>query len=331
MKYLPKHNKKTALLYAVGVAFAIFSAFFGFLSGSTEVSFSDIFDGLFGNSDTVGARIFEFVRLPRTCAALLCGSALAVSGAVTQNVLNNRLASPSIIGVNSGAGLAVTLCAAFGIIGGWRVSLFAFLGALAAVSIISLGARKWGASEGTVILMGVAMNSLLGAVSEAIVTLKPEVSVFSADFKSGDLSGATLDRLLPVFVIILFSLALLILLSPHLELLSMGDGTATALGLNTRLMRSIFLVLAALLAGSAVSVGGLISFVGLLVPHALKRLAITQTRHLIPLCALFGAGFVTLCDTLARTLFAPYEIPVGIILAFIGAPIFVAILIGKKR
>ena len=112
--------------------------------------------------------------------------------------------------------------------------------------------------------------------------------------------------------------------------LTLGDENAKGLGLNADAMRVIFLLLAALLAGAAVSVCGLLSFVGLLVPHAVRRIASSASKHLIPLCALFGAAFVTLCDTLARVVFAPYELPVGIIMAFLGAPFFIFILIKGK-
>jgi iron complex transport system permease protein len=118
--------------------------------------------------------------------------------------------------------------------------------------------------------------------------------------------------------------------SNELDVMTLGDENAKGLGMNTSLMRVIFLMISALLAGSAVSVCGLLSFVGLLVPHAVRRIASSQAKHLIPLCALFGAGFVTLCDTLSRVIFTPYELPVGIIMAFLGAPFFIFILIKGK-
>ena len=271
-----------------------------------------------------------YVRLPRTVACLVCGAALAVSGTVIQAVLNNRLASPSIIGVNSGAGLAVTVCIASGLYGGWALSAFAFLGAFLAVLLVSGGARRWGASRGTVILLGVALNSLLGAFSDTIVTLIPTVGVMSNDFKIGDFSAVTLPLISPALIIVSITLTVLLTLTNQLDILTLGDDTAKGLGLNTRLLRTLFLLLAALLAGCAVSIAGLLSFVGLIVPHTVRRMVGSAHRHLLPLCALFGSGFVCLCDTIARTAFAPYEIPVGIIMAFLGAPFFVFILIRGK-
>lgn len=331
MKHLQKNKTKIQGIYAIAVSLLIVSALLGILLGATRMSLSDLIKAI---TDTEGklpeSKILCYVRFPRVMASLLCGAALAVSGAVIQCVLANRLASPSIIGVNSGAGLAVTICTAFGIVGGWKLSLFAFLGAFFTVMLVSFGAKKWGASRGTVILMGVALNALLGAISDTVITFVPEVSMMSNDFKVGDFSSATYTKLIPAVVIIFASMLVLFTLSQELDVLTLGDENAKGLGLNTDMMRVIFLILAALLAGSAVSIAGLLSFVGLLVPHAVRRVATAQSKHLLPLCALFGAGFVTLCDTLARTAFAPYELPVGIIMAFLGAPFFIFILIKGK-
>ena len=335
MKFLGKsckaNNQNPSVLFFAGFLFLILSAILSLLLGSTKLSIAEILDIIKnGSSGSAGERILLYVRLPRTVACLVCGAALAVSGAVIQAVLNNRLASPSIIGVNSGAGLAVTVCIASGLYGGWALSAFAFLGAFLAVLLVSGGARRWGASRGTVILLGVALNSLLGAFTDTIVTLIPTVGVMSNDFKIGDFSSVTLPLVSPALIIVSITLVVLLTLTNQLDILTLGDDTAKSLGLNTRLLRTLFLLLAALLAGCAVSIAGLLSFVGLIVPHAVRRMVGSAHRHLLPFCALLGAGFVCLCDTIARTAFAPYEIPVGIIMAFLGAPFFVFILIRGK-
>ena len=324
-------RNRVEIMLAAGFILLAAAAFFGIFLGSTPLSFEEILLGFQkGFESSPGGRIFLYVRLPRTLSAIVCGGALAVSGAVIQGVLANKLASPSIIGVNSGAGLAVTLCTALGVYGGWKQSLFAFLGAFAVVMLISVSARKWGASRGTVILIGVAANSLLGAISDAIVTFFPEVGVMSNDFKIGEFSAATYEKLLPAAILILAAITLLITLTNELDVLTLGEDSAKGLGMNTSVMRTIFLLLSALLAGCAVSLAGLVSFVGLIVPHAVRRVAGNKSSHLVPLCALFGGAFVCLCDTAARTFFAPYEIPVGIIMSFFGAPFFVFILIKGK-
>ena len=329
MKSLQRN--RIVYIYGAAIALLVISTVLGVLFGSTSLNLCAAIADIFcGNTDSTDARILIYVRLARVFAALICGMALATSGAVIQGVLANRLASPSIIGVNAGAGLAVTLCSALGLIGGWQLSLFSFVGAFSAVLLVSVGAKKWGASRGTVILMGVALNALFGAISDTVTTFSPEISIMRNDFKIGDFSAVTYARVLPAAVLILIAVLVLCTLSNDLDVLTLGDESAKGLGLNTEAMRVVLLLLSALLAGAAVSVCGLLSFVGLLVPHAVRRIGASKSKHLIPLCALFGSGFVTLCDTLARVVFAPYELPVGIIMAFLGAPFFIFILIKGK-
>ncbi|MGN0452550.1 MAG: FecCD family ABC transporter permease [Ruminococcus sp.] len=325
------NNKKTITLYAVGFLLLFIAAILGIILGGTPLSVKGIISAFKnGISTTADGKIFLYVRLPRTAASLICGAALAVSGAVIQGVLANYLASPSIIGVNSGAGLAVTFCTAFGIYGGLWFSIFAFLGAFVTVMTVSLLARRIGASRGTLILLGVAVNSLLNAASSTVVTFVPETLVMSNDFKVGEFSAVTYSRLLPASVLIAITLIILFTLTNELDVLTLGDDNARALGMNTSLVRTVFLMLSAVLAGCAVSLAGLLSFVGLIVPHIVRRLAANKSSQLLPLCTIFGAAFVCLCDTAARTLFSPYEIPVGIIMAFLGVPFFVFILIKGK-
>ena len=322
--------KRIKTLYAAGLLCLVIAVFAGLTLGGTPLHISEIVSSFRNGFSSAGGRIFLYVRLPRTAASLICGAALAVSGAVIQGVLANRLASPSIIGVNSGAGLAVTLCTAAQIYGGWRLSLFSFFGAFATVMAVTLLARRIGASRGTLILLGVAVNSLLNALSDAVVTLIPEVGVISNDFKIGEFSSITYSRLMPAAAMIALSLIILFTLTNELDVLTLGEDNARALGMNTALMRTLFLMLAAVLAGCAVSLAGLLSFVGLIVPHAVRRLSGSKSSQLLPLSAIYGAAFVCLCDTAARTLFSPYEIPVGIIMAFLGAPFFIFILIKGK-
>lgn len=331
MKHSRVNKHKIGYVYLAAILMLLFAAVLGIGLGATALPVSALMQALLqGQVHSAAEKILWFVRLPRVAGSMLCGAALAVSGATIQAVLANRLASPSIIGVNSGAGLAVTLCAACGILGGWQFSLWAFAGAFGAVLLVSLGAKTWGASRGTVILMGVAMNALLGALSDTVRTFQPEVSILSNQFRVGDFSAVTYTKLGPAAAVILVSLLVLYTLTNELDVLTLGDDSAKSLGLNTGLMRTVFLMLAAAMAGAAVSIAGLLSFVGLLVPHTVRRMGATQSRHLIPLCSLFGAGFVTLCDTLSRVVFAPYELPVGILMAFLGAPFFLFVLIKGK-
>ena len=327
------NRQKIKLCFMGAAILLIIAVLLSLCLGSARISLAELSAAVregFGNTTTPAGRIFWYARLPRTAACVLAGAALAVSGAVIQGVLTNKLASPGIIGVNAGAGLAVTLCCAFGAFSGWMIAGAAFGGAVAAVLLVALTAQKIGASRTTVILGGVAVNSCLNAASEAISILVPDAGMQAADFRVGGFSSVAYGRLLPAGVLIIVGLLLLFTLTNELDVISLGEDTAQGLGMPVKKMRTVFLGLSALLAGAAVSFAGLLGFVGLIVPHVSRRLVSNESGRLLPFCALCGASFVTLCDLLARTLFSPYDIPVGILMSFIGGPFFLFLLINRK-
>lgn len=326
---MKKH--KTQLYFAGAAALLLVSFLLNCCLGSARISLSDLWTAITeGAGSGVAGRIFWYARLPRTAACMLAGAALAVSGAVIQGVLTNKLASPGVIGVNAGAGLAVTICCAAGAFSGWTIAGAAFGGAILAVLFVAFTAEKIGASRTTVILGGVAVNSCLNAASEAISVLAPDAGMQAADFRVGGFSAVAYNRLIPAGVMIAVGLLLVFSLANELDVLSLGEDTAQGLGMPVKRMRTVLLGLAALLAGAAVSFAGLLSFVGLIVPHIGRRLVSNESGRLLPFCALGGAAFVSLCDLLARTMFAPYEIPVGIFLSFIGGPFFLFLLIRRR-
>lgn len=321
--------KRPLLLWGSGL-FCVLAALLSLLLGSVPLSPGALLTALRdGPTDTVGW-ILWYSRLPRTAACLLAGAGLAVSGAVIQGVLHNKLASPNIIGVNAGAGLAVTVCSALGFLSGWAIAASAFAGAMLAMALVVFTAHRTGASRTTVILGGVAVNTFLNALSEAVATLVPEAAMLTADFRVGGFSSVSVNRLLPAAILILAALTVLLTLSSELDVLALGEDTARGLGLPVGQMRVLFLALAALLAGASVSFAGLLGFVGLIIPHAVRLLGGSENRLLLPLCALGGAGFVTLCDVAARVLFAPFELHTGILLSVLGGPCFVWILLRRK-
>lgn len=264
--------------------------------GSVKLPLTQLYSALIAGPQETAGFIFWYSRLPRTAACLLSGAALAVSGAVIQTVLHNRLASPSIIGVNAGAGLAVTVCCALGALSGWAIAGAAFAGAMGAMLLVVFVGQKTGASRTTVILAGVAVNAILNALSEAVTTLIPEIAMMSVDFRSGGFASVSHTRLLPAGVLVLAAMTALLLMHNELDVLALGEETAKSLGLPVKRMRTVFLVLAALLAGAAVSFAGLLGFVGLIVPHAMRKLTGSDSEYLLPACALGGAGFVALCE-----------------------------------
>ncbi len=300
-------------------------------TGSVTLSPARVLDVLTGkDTSSTAARIIFYSRLPRTCAAFLAGAALAVAGMVIQTVLNNPLASPGVIGVNSGAGFAVALVCAVFPAAGQYTPLVALSGALIAALLVTGLSWRTGASRITVVLAGVAISALFGAGIDAVVTLVPEALDGVADFRVGGFTGVTMARLVPAGGLIFVSLAVVLSLARQMDVLRLGSDTAQSLGLCVGVVRFVLLFLAAVLAGAAVSFCGLMGFVGLIIPNTMRRLLGEGSLELTAASALGGAFFVIVCDVLSRILFAPFEIPVGIILAFAGAPFFLWLLLRQK-
>ena len=324
-------NKRSALPLVLAALFLLVSAVLSLCLGAAGLPLSKLWSALLSGPDaSAAARILWYARIPRTLACVLAGAGLSVSGAVIQKVLNNSLASPGIIGVNAGAGLAVAVCCTLGAFAGWVVAGAAFAGAVCATFLVVLTARKSHASRTTVVLAGVAVTACLNAVTETIRTMAPDAALASQDFRVGGFHAVNQARLLPAGILILLAIAAVCTLTNELELLSLGDDTAHALGLRVGPVRNGLLTLAALLAGASVSFAGLLGFVGLIVPHIARKLVGGESGRLIPFSALAGGGFVALCDLAARVIFAPYELPTGILMSFLGGPFFIWLLVKKK-
>lgn len=326
-----QRDKNKKYIFLAAVTTLVVAAFLSVSLGTANLTFSQLIKAIReGAGSGFEGNIFWYVRLPRTVACILAGAGLSVSGAVIQGVLANKLASPGIIGVNAGAGFAVTLCCALGAISGWTIAIGAFSGAFFSMLLVTFAAQKTGASRTTVILGGVAVNSFLTAGSEAITTLVPEVAIMSSDFRVGGFGSVTGQRLIPAGILIVIALIISFTLCNELDIMNLGEDAAQGLGLSVKKMRNIFLLLAALLAGASVSFAGLLGFVGLIIPHIARKFVGGENRFLLPFCAIFGSAFVTSCDLVSRLTFQPYEIPVGIIMSFIGGPFFVFLLLNKK-
>lgn len=324
-------KKRIKIIFAVGIVLLLLSSLAGVFLGAVGLSPAQILADISQSGLSKSERILLYVRLPRVLGTILAGAALAVSGAIIQAVLGNPIAAPNIIGVNAGAGFFTVLClAAFPNFLN-ILPAAAFFGAFAAVMLVYGIAKKTGASKMTLVLSGVAVSSLMNAASDTVITLFPDVLTGFSSFRAGSVSGLSLAKISPAWIYILVGIIAAFLLSHDLDILSLGDKTAQSLGLNVSLTRFIFLAAAALLAGAAVSFSGLIGFVGLVVPHIVRRLSGTsENRIIIPLCAIFGGTFVNVCDIASRTIFAPYELPLGICISYIGAPFFIYLLIRKK-
>ena len=326
-----KKRRTAPLIFALS-ALLILTAVCALLLGSARIDLSRVISALiFGDTSSVDYRIFAFVRLPRVFAAILAGAALAVSGVIIQAVLNNPMAAPNIIGVNSGAGFCAILCMSVFPHAVGAVPIASFFGALAACLLIYAVAARTGAGRVTVTLVGIAVGSILSAGTNTLKLIFPD-SVYDADvFMIGGLSGVGYAKLLPAAAVIFAGLVCASVFCRGLDVLTLGGESAASLGMNVRRSRFLYLTLASALAGAAVSFAGLIGFVGLLVPHIMRRFVGTAHARLVPASALGGALLVLLCDLFARTAFAPYELSVGIILSFVGGPFFIFLVLAKKR
>ena len=301
------------------------------LSGGARLTAGEALRGLFAGGETTAAVIMRYIRLPRVLAALLAGVGLSVSGVLLQGVTDNGLASPNIIGVNSGAGLMTILVLCFFPRAVYALPFAAFLGAFGATLLIIWTANRMDAGRTSIILAGMALTTILNAGISFISLLDTDVVAVYNYFSVGGLSGVTLKQLAVPGILITVSLAVSLLLSSRIAVLCLGDGLASSLGIRVRLLRVICLICASALAASVVSFAGLLGFVGLIVPHIAKKLMGGNIRQVMAASALTGAAIVTLADMLGRTLFAPTEIPVGIVMALIGAPFFLILLVRRKK
>lgn len=300
--------------------------------GASGLTPAEVFSTVFrGDTESAASRIFWYVRLPRTLAAILAGSALATAGLLLQSVLRNPLAAPSVIGINSGAGLCALICMA--VFPGFAqfASIAAFIGACAAAFAVYLLARLTGASRSTIVLAGIAVNSIFGAVMDAIVTMIPDAVVSHSAFSIGGFATTTMRQLGFAAPLVVLGFLAALLFRRELGVMALGDDVAHSLGLKVERCRAVFLIAAAMLAGAAVSFAGLLGFVGLVAPHMTRILCKNEAHLQLPITAVFGAVLCLVCDLIARTLFMPYELPVGIVLSFVGAPFFLYLLLIRKK
>ncbi len=328
--FIPK-NKNAPYWVLLLSAFALAALIAGSLCvGAADVTLPQIWAAVCGERESAAARILLYVRLPRTVAAVFAGAGLAGAGVIIQTLLNNPLAGPNIIGVNAGAGFFAVLCCAIFPASPLLVPFGAFVGALITVLLVYYIAKKTGASRITIVLAGVAVNSFLNACTDTVHTLVPDTLVGGSTFRIGGLASVSAKMLWPACILIAVALIGAFLMRNELDVLALGDDTAASLGLPVKLFRFLLLMAAACLAGASVSFAGLLGFVGLIVPHIARFWVGSETRFLLPLSAILGGAFLTLCDILARTLFAPFEIPVGIILSFLGGPFFLWLLTQRR-
>jgi iron complex transport system permease protein len=312
-------------LLALGATLVI-----GIAVGPVYISPATVWDALLGRAEGTSSVIVNDIRLPRVLVGAMVGASLAMSGAILQGVTRNPLADPHIFGISGGAGVVAVAAIVFfpGLPLG-VVQPLAFLGGLTAGGLAYVMAWRGGASPARLALAGIAVTSMLTAVTSAILV----TSSFSAQIGLRWLIGGLLGRnwedfrlLVPYFVV---GSTIAVLMARQLNVIALGDEIATSLGQRVERTRLLLTATAALLASSAVSIAGLVGFVGLIVPHLVRLVAGNDYRFIVPTSALFGAVLLTLADTVARTAFDPRELPVGVVTAIMGGPVF--ILLVRRR
>jgi iron complex transport system permease protein len=332
----PVRRRLTVTLAGFG-ALAAATCLLAPLAGSTAIDVGRAFDASIPFADNPDAQIFFIARMPRVLAAALVGATLAGAGVVFQALLRNPLATPFTLGVSAGASLGAMLAITFGgslALGALvSVPLASFAGSIAAVLVVYLlaSARHRGFSTSVMLLAGVTMNAFFSAVilfvqyfadmSETMRTMR---------WLMGDLDVAGYGPIVAALPLAIVATLAFAMLPRALNLLALGPGQAEARGVNVIAAQRVAFFSASLATGAAVSVGGPIGFIGIIVPHLVRLLVGADHRIVLPASMLFGASFLVGCDLVARTVLAPVELPVGIVTAVIGGPFFLWLLVRRQ-
>ena len=324
---------RTVTVFALLAVALVVSATAGILVGAVFIAPGDVLSALLGAEGTNGTIIRE-LRLPRVLGAALVGGALAASGALLQGMLRNPLADPFVTGTSAGASLGAVLAVALGL-EPVIVPLAAFAGALGAIVLVWRLARLGGRTTVlTVLLAGVVLTSFAGALVTFILVSSDRLALrlrAVLGWLQGGISVISWSELAVVAVVVAIGVVGAVLLAPRVDAYAFGEETAAALGVDLDRTTAAVLATTALLTGAAVAIAGLIGFVGLVIPHALRFLLGATHRRLIIASIPAGAITLVLADLGARTALAPAELPVGVITGIVGAPFFLALLVRSRR
>ncbi len=320
------YGKVSLMLILLWVA--VISLYFG----SAEMTFTEFFLGLLRkeNYETESIIIYS-LRLPRVLGAIIAGAGLSLSGLLLQSVTGNDLASPNIIGVNSGAGIGVILTLSLFPAAVNIIPITAFAGAFLTTLIIVGISYEAGLRKSKVILVGVAVTAMLNSVISFFSFRDTDVLTGYNYFSVGGLSGVKIQELTVPFIIVTVSIITALIFSRETDALMLGDSLAMSLGVDVKKHRIICLIISSACAGAAVSFSGLLGFIGLVVPHISRKLAGGRTENLVPVSVLSGGILTVLADMVGRTAVKPSEIPLGIVMSFIGAPYFFYLLIRRDK
>lgn len=303
--------------------------------GEYPIAIADIIKTLLGIDTGNPDHLFviQTLRLPRTLVAFMVGVALAISGTIFQGLTHNPLADPSIIGINAGASLAaVAVIVLFPQVPIYALPIAAFLGALCMAAIIYSLAWNGGSSPILLILLGIGLSAIASAFTSLLITFGSIANVSQAlVWLAGSVYGRTWEQFFAFLPWCLVGVPLALGLSRQLNVLHLGDDVAKGLGSRVEWQRSLLVIVAVALAGAAVATAGSISFIGLMAPHIGRKLIGSNHQNLLPVAALIGGLLVTIADWIGRLLFAPIELPCGVVVAAIGAPFFLYLLIHNRK
>ena len=332
--------RSLAVVWVCAVLFLVVSLVIGVVTGPVDLGLAGVL-GSFGDrlglpgvdtalTDTEETILWE-LRVPRVVLAALVGSTLALAGATYQGVFRNPLADPYLLGVAAGAGLGATLAIVYrpGDWGGQTLlPIFAFVGGIVAVALAyAIGAASGRRGDATIlILAGVTVASFFTAVQGFVQQQNADTLQEVYSWILGSLPSSGWSDVLVVLPYVVVATALILVLRRVVDVLNLGDDEAASLGVDVRRVRLTLIVAATVGTAAVVAVSGLIGFVGIVVPHAIRLTARVGYRALLPLSVVVGAGFLVLCDVVARTAVSPGELPIGIVTAFVGAPFFAVVL-----
>lgn len=323
-------RRRALLILAALIGVALGSMVLALVVGSIRIPVGDVFSSLFGETGTLSGEVVTGLRLPRALAGFACGGLLALSGALLQVLLRNPLADPYILGISGGAGVGAILAILLGL-GVAGINGASFIGALAAMLVVfglAHGDGSW--TQTRLLLTGVIVAAGCGAMVALILSIAPDHKLHGMLFwLMGDLSQATSPKL--VLGVLTAVLLVAMPFARELNLLARGPDMAQALGVQVGVLRRGVYIVASLATAAAVTQAGSIGFVGLIVPHLVRLAVGNDQRLLLPASALAGGSLLVVADTLARSLIAPQQLPVGVLTALIGVPVFLFLLARDSR
>ena len=321
-----KKRKRTTLTYIVGVFFLFISIYLNLAIGSSKIQFHDILSYFTGHIESEQTFLIHNVRMPRMLAGLVIGGALGIAGLLMQAITRNPLASPQIFGVNAGASFVIVLITVLIPSLGSYSTILAIIGAFfGGFTVYTLSGSTKSITPVKLALAGMAIHLFFSSMTQGIILLNEDSNDTVMFWLVGSLAGIKWNQIMMILPCIVIAVIVTIFMGRQLTIMELGDDIARSLGQRTEIVRMIIGLLVIVLAGMSVSIAGPIGFVGLIVPHIVKRYVSKNYLVMLPLTFIFGADLLLISDVLCRLITYPFESPVGIVTSFVGAFYFLFI------